>query len=52
VLALVEDFPAAMLLGVALFSAGITALYLWVRRQAKDAPPAPEEDTEVEATYR
>jgi hypothetical protein len=52
VLALVEDFPAAMILGVILFSAGIAALYAWTRGQAKDAPPAAEPDTEVEATYR
>jgi putative OPT family oligopeptide transporter len=52
VLALVEDFPAAMLLGVVLFSAGIAALYAWTRGQAKDAPSAAEPDTEVEATYR
>jgi hypothetical protein len=52
VLALVEDFPLGMLLGVILFSAGIAALYAWVRGQARNAPPADEEDTEVEATYR
>ena len=52
VLALVEEFPAAMFLGILLFAAGIAALYAWVRGQAKDAPPAAEPDTEVEATYR
>ena len=52
VLALVEDFPAAMILGVVLFSAGIAGLYAWTRGQAKDAPPAAEPDAEVEATYR
>jgi putative OPT family oligopeptide transporter len=52
VLALVEDFPWAVPLGLLLFTGGIAALYTWVRGQAKDAPPAAEEDTEVEATYR
>ena len=52
VLALVEDFPWAVPIGLLLFTAGIAGLYMWVCGQAKDAPPAEERDTDVEATYR
>jgi putative OPT family oligopeptide transporter len=51
-LAIVGEFPLAVPLGALLFGAGIAALYAWVRGQAKNAPPAPEDNTEVEATYR
>jgi len=52
VLALVEDFPAAVPLGIILFTAIIVGLYAWTRGQAKDAPLAAEGESEVEATYR
>jgi putative OPT family oligopeptide transporter len=52
VMALVEDFPLAVPLGIILFTAIIVGLYAWTKGRAKDAPPAAEQDTDVEAAYR
>jgi uncharacterized iron-regulated membrane protein len=36
------DFAAANIIGVALFVLLIVALYAWIMRRAKAAPPAPQ----------
>jgi len=52
VMAMVEDFPLAVPLGIVRFTAGILGLYAWTRGHAKDAPPSAEPDADVEAAYR
>ena len=52
VLAIFGENPWAVPLGIFLFSAAITYLYVWTRGQAASAPQGPEGEAEVEATYR
>ncbi|GLR47290.1 OPT family oligopeptide transporter [Sphingomonas astaxanthinifaciens] len=52
VLALVEDFPWAVPLGILLFTALVLGLYAWTRGAAKGAPVQDEPLEPSEATYR
>ena len=54
VLALVEPYPAVMVVSLIIFSAAIGALYLWTKNRASDAP-APDDHgavPEPEASFR
>jgi putative OPT family oligopeptide transporter len=52
VLALVQPYPAVMIVSMVVFAAAIAALYLWTRGQASVAPAFDEAPTPDEATYR
>lgn len=52
VLALVEDFPWAVPLGILLFTALVVGLYAWTSRAARSAPLVDEPLQPSEATYR
>jgi putative OPT family oligopeptide transporter len=52
VLALVQPYPAVMIVSMVVFAAAIAALYFWTRGQASVAPAFDEAPTPDEATYR
>ncbi|MEA1071963.1 OPT family oligopeptide transporter [Sphingomonas sp. LY160] len=52
VLALVEDFPAAVPAGLLLFAVLIAGLYAWTRGRARDGLPAAETQADVEGALR
>jgi len=52
VLALVEDFPASIPLGIILFTGLIAGLYAWTSRAARSAPAAEEPREPREAAIR
>ena len=52
VLALVEDFPAAVPAGLLLFAVLIAGLYAWTRGRARDGLPADEIQADVEGALR